>query len=182
MFDVDQFVADCKQALTEKESRLAIKEVLERAVRNPEQVEKVLPITTAEIVPIYAAPDLSILKVVWGPDMKIPAHNHLMWAAIGLYTGQEDNSLFRRKGVSIIPSGGRELRTKEVALFGDDTIHAVHNPLSVLTGAIHVYGGDLTTQLGRSEWDGEPPVESPMDFDRTRELFKEANARFVASS
>ncbi len=178
MFDVDDFVADCRQALTESEPRLAIKEVLERAVANPEQVDKALPVTIAEIVPIYAAPDLSILKVVWGPDMKIPAHNHLMWAAIGLYGGQEDNSLFRRQGASIIPSGGRELRTKEVALFGDDTIHAVHNPLSVLTGAIHVYGGDLTTQLGRSEWVEESLAERPMDFDRTRELFEEANARY----
>jgi predicted metal-dependent enzyme (double-stranded beta helix superfamily) len=181
MFDVDEFVAECRRALTESEPRLAIKEVLERAVSAPEEVAAALPATQAEIVPIYAAPDLSILKVVWGPDMKIPAHNHLMWAAIGLYGGQEDNALFRRKGASIIPSGGRELRTKEVALFGDDTIHAVHNPLSVLTGAIHVYGGDLTTKLGRSEWDAESLVESPMDFDRTRELFKEANARYVSS-
>ena len=75
----------------------------------PEQVAKALPVTHAEIVPIYAAPDLSILKVVWGPDMKIPADNHLMWAAIGLYGGQEDNTLFRRKGNGIIPSGGHEL-------------------------------------------------------------------------
>ena len=35
MFDLDQFVADCKQALTESEQQLAIKEVIERAVRNP---------------------------------------------------------------------------------------------------------------------------------------------------
>ena len=32
MFDVDEFVAECRQALTESEPRLAIKEVLERAV------------------------------------------------------------------------------------------------------------------------------------------------------
>jgi predicted metal-dependent enzyme (double-stranded beta helix superfamily) len=181
MFDVDEFVADCKEALAEKESRLAIKEVLERAVRNPEQVAKALPVTHAEITPLYAAPDLSILKVVWGPDMRIPAHNHLMWAAIGLYGGQEDNTLYRRKANSLIESGGRELRTKEAVLFGDDTIHSVHNPLSTLTGAIHIYGGDLTTQLGRSEWDEETLTEAPIDFDRTRKLFEEANAKYTAS-
>ncbi len=181
MFDVDEFVADCKEALSEKESRLAIKEVLERAVRNPEQVAKALPVTHAEITPLYAAPDLCILKVVWGPDMRIPPHNHLMWAAIGLYGGQEDNRLYRRKANSLIESGGRELRTKEVVLFGDDTIHSVHNPLSVLTGAIHIYGGDLTTKQGRSEWDEETLTEAPNDFDRTRRLFEEANARYMAS-
>ncbi|HTN81622.1 MAG TPA: hypothetical protein VMK16_18260 [Acidimicrobiales bacterium] len=177
MFDLDEFVADCKQAVTEKEALLAVREVLERAVRNPEQIEKVLPVTKAEITPLYAAPDLSILKVVWGPDMKIPAHNHLMWAAIGLYGGQEDNTLYRRKANTIIETGGRELRTKEVALFGADTIHAVHNPLTVLTGAIHIYGGDLTTKQGRSEWDDETLIEAPMDFDHTRQRFAEANAR-----
>ena len=179
MFDMDEFVAECRQALTESEPRLAIKEVLERAVSAHDEVAKALPATQAEIVPIYAAPDLSILKVVWGPDMKIPPHNHLMWAAIGLYGGQEDNALFRRKGNGIIPSGGHELCTGEAVLFGSDTIHSVHNPLSTLTGAIHVYGGDLTTKLGRSEWDAETMAESPMDFDRTRALFEEANARYV---
>ena len=105
-----------------------------------------------------------------------------MWAAIGLYGGQEDNTLYRRKANSLIESGGRELRTKEAVLFGDDTIHSVHNPLSTLTGAIHIYGGDLTTQLGRSEWDEETLTEAPIDFDRTRRLFEEANARYTASS
>ena len=35
MFDIDQFVADCSSAVREHEPRLAIKEVLERAVRTP---------------------------------------------------------------------------------------------------------------------------------------------------
>ena len=33
MFDIDQFVADCTTAIRETEPRLAISEVLERAVR-----------------------------------------------------------------------------------------------------------------------------------------------------
>ncbi len=179
MFDVDQLVEDCKQALTETEQQLAIKEVLERAVRNPEQVAAVLAPTKAEIVPLYAAPDLSIFKVVWAPGMDIPAHDHLMWAAIALYGGQEDNTLYRRQSDTIVRSGGRELRTKEVGLFGRETIHSIHNPLDVMTGAIHVYGGDLTTKVGRSEWDVEAGTQSAMDFARTQEIFAEANARLA---
>ena len=181
MFDLDQFVTDCKQALTESEQQLAIKEVLERAVRNPEQVASVLPPTKAEIVPLYAAPDLSIFKVVWAPGMDIPAHDHLMWAAIGLYGGQEDNTLYRRQSDTIVRAGGRELRTKDVGLFGRETIHSIHNPLGALTGAIHVYGGDLTTKVGRSEWDVESGTQSPMDFARTREIFEDANARLAVA-
>jgi predicted metal-dependent enzyme (double-stranded beta helix superfamily) len=179
MFDVDQFVADCKVALAESESQLAIKEVLERAVRNPEQVAAALPTTKAEIVPLYAAPDLSIFKVVWAPGMNIPAHDHLMWAAIGLYGGQEDNTLYRRQSDTIVRSGGKELRTKDAVLFGRETVHSIHNPLDTLTGAIHVYGGDLTTKEGRSEWDPETGAQSRMDFARTRAIFEEANARLA---
>ncbi len=181
MFDLDQFVADCKQALTESEQQLAIKEVLERAVRNPDQVASVLAPTKAEIVPLYAEPDLSIFKVVWAPGMDIPAHDHLMWAAIGLYGGQENNTLYRRQSDTIVHSGGKELRTKDVGLFGRETIHSIHNPLGALTGAIHVYGGDLTTKVGRSEWDVETGAQSPMDFARTREIFEEANARLAVA-
>ena len=51
-----------------------------------------------------------------------------MWAAIALYQGQEDNTYYRRVGTSIAAPGGRQLRETDVAILGDDTIHAAHNP------------------------------------------------------
>ena len=64
---------------------------------------------------------------------------------------------------------------RDVALLGDDTIHAVHNPLHRFTGAIHVYGGDFFTQP-RSEFDPITLAEQPYDVARTLELFRTANA------
>jgi predicted metal-dependent enzyme (double-stranded beta helix superfamily) len=172
MFDVDQFVTDCIEAVAETEPRLAIKDVLERAMQHPEWIAKVLPATKSEVVPLYTSENLSVVKAVWAPGMRFRPHNHLMWAAIGLYGGQENNTFYRRVADSIVVSGGRELRDGDVALLGDDTIHEVHNPRHAFTGAIHVYGGDITTRPGRSEWDQDSGQEVAYDFERTRRYFE----------
>ena len=130
MFDLDEFVASCQVAIKEAEPRIAIKEVLDRTMSEPGTVGDALPVTRAEIVPLYATDDLSILKVVWAPGMRIAPHNHLMWASIGIYAGQEDNEFFRRADGTITPSGGRELKVGDVVLLGDDTLHAVTYALS----------------------------------------------------
>jgi predicted metal-dependent enzyme (double-stranded beta helix superfamily) len=98
-----------------------------------------------------------------------------MWAAIGIYTGQEDNSFYRRSPRGVVTSGGTQLHERDVALLGDDTIHAVVNPRREHTGAIHVYGGDFFTQP-RSEFDPETLAEGPYRVERTLALFDAANA------
>lgn len=173
MFDVDELVSGCIEAMAETEPRLAVKEVLERALQDPDQVAQALPATRAELVPLHASEDLSVIKVVWAPGMRFRPHNHLMWAAISLYGGQEDNTFYRRSGEGVVVSGGRELQTGDVALLGDDTIHAVTNPRRTYTGAIHVYGGDITQRPGRSEWDDDSGQEVDYDFERTRRYFED---------
>jgi len=175
MFDLDTFTADCIAASKEAQPRLAIKEVLARAVAEPEAVARALPATRAELERIHVSSDLTIIKVVWGPGMRIFPHDHRMWAAIGIYGGQEDNTFYRRSPEGVVESGGTELRERDVTLLGDDTIHAVVNPSDRYTGAIHIYGGDFFTQP-RSEFDPETLAESPYDVDRTIALFEQANA------
>jgi hypothetical protein len=51
----------------------------------------------------------------------------------------------------------------------------VTNPLSRLTGAIHVYGGDFFS-VPRSEWDPESLAEQPFDLQRAMRLYEQANA------
>jgi predicted metal-dependent enzyme (double-stranded beta helix superfamily) len=175
MFDIDALIADCRQAVGDAQPQLAVRDVLERAMSTPDAIASALPPTRAELVPLYASPELSVLKVVWAPGMRIRAHNHLMWAAIGMYGGQEDNAFYRRLDGGITESGGRQLRVGDVALLGDDTIHAVTNPLAEYAMAIHVYGGDITSSTGRSEWDEESAKELPYDFDRNRRVFESFN-------
>ena len=97
MFDLEQFIADCRTALADHASPQAVREVVARAVADPAAVLKGLGAPQrAEVHKLYHADDLTILNVIWGPQMTIMPHNHEMWAVIGIYTGREDNILWRR--------------------------------------------------------------------------------------
>jgi predicted metal-dependent enzyme (double-stranded beta helix superfamily) len=174
MFDVERLVSECREAIAEPEPRLAIRDVLERAVAEPEALADALPPTRAEIVKLHVSPDLSVLKVVWAPGMTLGPHDHRMWAAIGIYSGGENNRFFRRTGRELADAGGRSLRPRDVCLLGDDAVHSVTNPTGDFAGAIHVYGGDFFT-TPRSEWRGDPPREEPYDVERVLASFDAAN-------
>jgi len=116
-----------------------------------------------------------VLKVVWAPGMSIWPHDHQMWAAIGIYAGQEDNTFFRRLDGGLEARRTRELSINDVVLLGDDAIHAVHNPLGTCTGAIHVYGGDFFNR-DMSQWNPET-LEPELDTRSPASFFEEANQR-----
>ena len=176
MFDVDAFVEECLAANGEAEPRLAIKEVLDRAVSRPEEVAAALPPSRAGIGRLHVTPELTILNVVWTPGMTLWPHDHRMWATIGIYTGGEDNAFYRRDASGLATSGGRELRPADTVLLGSETIHSVTNPTAQFAGALHIYGGEyLSTK--RSIWDPETMEEGPADGDTVRRLFADARAR-----
>jgi predicted metal-dependent enzyme (double-stranded beta helix superfamily) len=179
MFDVDDFVARCRDAAAESGSRAAIRDVLLRACSDPEALADALPPTRAGIERLHVSSDLSVLQVVWAPGMTLGPHDHRMWATIGVYSGGEDNRFYRRAGTSLVESGGRSLRPGDVCLLGADAVHAVTNPTTEFAGAIHVYGGDFFTRP-RSEWRGDPLTEEPHDVDRLLATFAEANRAAAA--
>ncbi len=186
MFDVDQFVADCRDAVAEDPTHKAAREVLARAVSDPAGVIAGLgEPKRSEVQKIHNSPELTIINVVWGPYMTIWPHNHEMWAVIGIYTGREDNIFWRRiegaeDGRELEAAGATELCVKDAAPLGPDIIHSVTNPIPKLTGAIHIYGGDFFTQE-RSEWDPEALTETPYDVDKAMRLFEESNARLAVA-
>jgi predicted metal-dependent enzyme (double-stranded beta helix superfamily) len=179
-FDVEAFVADCRAVLSADQPRTATRDVLDRHLARPSAVADVLGREEGGIETLHHSPELTILNVVWAPHMRIFPHDHRMWAAIGIYGGTEDNEFFRRAEGGLQQSGGKSLREGEVVLLGDDTIHAVANPLDSLTGAIHVYGGDFFAQP-RSEWDPETLEERAYDVEHARQVFAEANERMRAN-
>jgi predicted metal-dependent enzyme (double-stranded beta helix superfamily) len=175
MFDVDTFVAACTEAIAESEPHHAIKELLEAAVANPSAVADALPPSRAEIVKLHVSPELTVLKVVWAPEMILGPHDHRMWAAIGVYSGGERNQFYRRSGDGLVESGGKELEPRDVCMLGRDAVHAVTNPTVQYAGAIHVYGGDFF-ETPRSEWRGDPLREEPYNVERTLATFEAANS------
>jgi predicted metal-dependent enzyme (double-stranded beta helix superfamily) len=174
MFDTEAFVASCVAARGESEPRLAIKEILSEAMSRPADLAAALPPERARATALHVSDDLTVINVVWAPGMSFNPHDHRMWAAIGLYTGGEDNTFFRRDGQSLVESGGKELRPRDVCVLGADAVHAVTNSTRDFAGAIHVYGGNFFT-TSRSEWTGTPYEEQPYDVERTLAYFEAAN-------
>ncbi len=172
---------ECRRAAAQDENHKTVQEIVARAVAEPEQLLAALgEPTEAAISKIYHGSDLTVLSVIWAPQMSVMPHNHEMWAVIGVYTGAEDNIFWRRNGHRLEAAGARALRAKDAVPLGPDIIHSVTNPTNKMTGAIHVYGGDFFA-MPRSEWDAESLTEMSYDSEKTMRLFAEANARHVAT-
>jgi len=182
MFEIEQFIADCKLALSEDKSSKTMREIVKKAVSDPTGLMSALgEPEAAGVNKLYHSADLTILNLVWGAHMTLQPHNHNMWAVIGIYTGAEDNIFWRNTGETIEPAAAKALRTGDVTPLGKDIIHSVTNPIPRLTGALHVYAGDFFEEP-RSEWDAQTLQEQVYDAEKTVRLFAEANERFVAST
>ena len=178
MFNLDSLIADCQTAVKGenggKAAQAAVREILTRAVSDPADVLNELgEPTQGGVSDLYHSDDLTIVNVVWAPHMTIMPHNHEMWANIGVYAGREDNIFWRRirneDGGKIEAAGAESLAKKDATTLGRDIIHSVTNPLSKLTGAIHIYGGDFF-HVERSEWDPETHLERAYDMKKNMRL------------
>ena len=155
----DEIVAAVKAGAGEVE---AVAEAVARLVRDPEHLERALgPVDRCGITVLTASPQLTVQRVVWPAGVRIPPHDHRMWAVVGVYRGREDNALFRRADHMLHQTGGRQVDTGEVLVLDADAIHAVANSSTAPCVALHVYGGDLEG-TPRSTW---TPDEQPFDPD-----------------
>lgn len=178
MFSKDRFIQDCIIGLVDGQE--AICEIVEEAVSNSAKVMAELgEPERAGITTLYRANDLTILQFTWAPYMALMPHNHQMFAVIGIYSGREDNIFWRRKELTIEATSARSLGAGDVAQLGSDIIHSVLNPISKMTSAIHVYGGDFfAPNEPRSDWEHETLVERPWDVERVKMMFHDAEQRF----
>jgi predicted metal-dependent enzyme (double-stranded beta helix superfamily) len=184
MFDLDQFVADCRSALAADKSHKLVREVVAQAVSDPAAVLKELGEPTRGVLKaLYRSEDLTILNIVWAPYMTLMPHNHNMWGVIGIYTGREDNIFWRRvpgQNGRLEAAGAKALGQGDAEPLGRDIIHSVTNPIPRLTAAIHVYGGDFFA-AERSEWDPETLDEQRWDPERAVRRFDEANRIMIGT-
>ena len=176
-FDPDRWIQDAVLANRDG-GQAAVQELLTRALENPSSVLRAMgEPTVAGMHPLFRSEELSVFNVVWTPRMILVPHDHDMWVTIGIYTGREDNILWERREARITARGARSLSEREVFSFGAKGIHSVTNPIPRMTGAIHVYGGDLVAATKRSQWDPETLEEKPFSMEATRRIFDEANER-----
>ena len=191
MFQKDRFVEDCRRAV--QEGQKAVREIVLEAVGDPAGIIAELgEPTKAGVFPLYQGDDATVINFVWAPCMTLLPHNHNMLAVIGIYSGREDNMFWRRlpeggnaagngPGPGIEAAGADSMGPGQVATLGRDIIHSVANPITKMTSALHVYGGDFfNPPQPRSQWDHETLIEQPWDMDHTRAVFRQAETRYNA--
>jgi predicted metal-dependent enzyme (double-stranded beta helix superfamily) len=112
--------------------------------------------------------------------MSIMPHNHNMWAAIGVYSGREDNIFWRRldnkENGKIEAAGAKSLETFDAVPLGSDIIHSVINPTNKFTCALHIYGGDFFG-ADKSSWEPDTLEEQQYEVEQSHKTFHEANKR-----
>src|SRR3954451_14448755 len=97
MFDLFQFVADCREANASDKSQRYLREVVARAVSEPAAVLAALgEPQRAGLNKLYQSPELTVASVVCVPMMTVMPYTHQMAAVIGIYTRVEDNIFWRR--------------------------------------------------------------------------------------
>lgn len=176
-FDKDQFIADCLTAVQSGERAHAqVRELVERAVAHPAAIEReVRPWSESPMMTIWhRSEEFTALHIVWPPEVDLYAHDHNMWAVIGLYGGREDNSFYRRREDGRIePNTGKTLLAKDVVALGDEVVHSVANPTREWTAAIHCYGGEFFT-TPRTMWDKQTLEPQRLDTDVLRGVLEAA--------
>jgi len=111
----------------------------------------------------HRSDELTVLHIVWPPEVELFPHDHNMWAVIGIYGGQEDNQFYRRlENGRIEPHTGKTIAEKDVIGLGSDVVHSVANPTRQWTAALHVYGADFYS-VPRTMWNRD--TYEPMTLD-----------------
>ena len=176
-FDKDQFVADCLAAVRSGDrAHKQVKELVERAVSNPSGISaEVGDVDHGAMQTIWHRSDeMTMLHIVWPPEVELFPHDHNMWAVIGVYGGREDNQFYRRvEDGRIEPHTGKTISEQEVLGLGSDVVHSVTNPTKEWTAALHVYGADFYT-TPRTMWSGETLEPLALDTDLLEKILSAA--------
>jgi predicted metal-dependent enzyme (double-stranded beta helix superfamily) len=101
---VKEFITQAEKAVKESESESEalrqLKPPLERLLANPNLPSAAFkPRDDRFAMNLIHMPEdksLSVIGGVWKPGQTTPIHDHLTWALIGVYRGEERESLYRR--------------------------------------------------------------------------------------
>jgi predicted metal-dependent enzyme (double-stranded beta helix superfamily) len=187
MFDLEAFIEDCRRLVGEPHAPRHVLELMRETVANPPEVaaavEPLAPKVGVLDAPLFRSPELTVLNVTLRGGMLSIPHDHAMWAVIGIYEGEEQNTFYRRGDAGLEETNRRTIHTGEAILLGEEVVHAIENPLTSPTRGLHVYGGDLIG-AARSMWDpaagGEHPYDIPQFYRWSADLARSRKAAAAA--
>jgi predicted metal-dependent enzyme (double-stranded beta helix superfamily) len=168
-YSLDQFSVDAERIVrgnsTESEMMLRIKPLLERLLTsNDVPAEAFTPRQDRFAMNLLHMPKdrvVSVIGGVWQPGQTTPIHDHLTWALIGVYEGEEREAIYRRLDDRSDPKHAKLEKVSEringkghVTVLGRAGIHKVDNVSDEVAKSIHVYGVDI----GNTERHSYDPV------------------------
>lgn len=168
-YSIGQFSKESEQIVrehsTESEVMLRIKPLLEKLIQSDNvPADSFRPRTDRFAMNLLHMPKdrvISVIGGVWNPGQTTPIHDHLTWALIGVYEGEEREAIYRRLDDKSDPKRARLEKVSErvngkghVTVLGHAGIHKVDNISTKIAKSIHVYGIDI----GNAERHSYDPV------------------------
>jgi len=174
-FSLEQFVADCRNAVEQPEPFEAVCELMQRtvadsdavndAIERPTELTRVGDIAIGFDKILYEDDRVTVFLVDTEPGHLQPPHDHQMHAVIGVYEGIEHNRFFKRKQGALESAGEKDIGPGDVLRIHPVTIHAISAGASKPCRALHVYLGGLS-DVDRSLFDPKTGREEPMTAER----------------
>jgi predicted metal-dependent enzyme (double-stranded beta helix superfamily) len=176
MFDLPSFIDDCRTAAGEPDAQERIRGLMEDAFRDPDALRHALRAVDPDgrNAMLYRSQELTVLHAVTPAGFVSPIHNHCMWAAIGVLDGAERNLFYRRtESRTGVPTGPDRVAPSDqvvltpasgIFVLPADGIHAIRVEGDRAAEGLHVYGGDLMNQPGRSMWRPDTVEEQSYDY------------------
>lgn len=169
-YSLEQFTRDTDSVVrkysTESEILRRLRPLLERLLANPNSVppEAFKPRQDRFAFNLIYMPKdkaFSVIGGVWQSGQTTPIHDHLTWALIGVYEGEEREAIYRRSDDGSNPRLAKLEKVSErinkrdqVSVLGRAGIHRVDNISEKTSMSVHVYGRDV----GNTERHSYDPV------------------------
>lgn len=150
-FDLTSFIKDCEAAGAQDGCDDYVRDRLKMELVDPAAMAAAMPEYADEEVLLHADDNITLFLIQLSPNLFYPPHNHEMATTIALCAGQEYAAYYRlRTGV---PEQTKTCTYEpgDVISLSADTIHAVGNPGTERSLALHIYFGNLPV-IERSLW------------------------------
>jgi predicted metal-dependent enzyme (double-stranded beta helix superfamily) len=152
-FDIDAFVADCREARSHPDGPERLADLLRDAVADPAAIAAAIDARQAGMSPrpmvdwLFEEDGLRICQIACLPQAFGVPHDHAGWAVIGVYSGTESFNVYEEREGGLRKIRRDVLDAPTVEILPADLIHDMENPSPEISGSLHIYGS--------ARWDGE---------------------------
>ncbi|MBS38442.1 MAG: hypothetical protein CMO26_21265 [Thiotrichales bacterium] len=170
-FNLDEFIQAARDAAVSDSPTKATLALMKKTLAEPDSVAANMGDYQKDDVVLFEDSTVSIWYVRFQPGTVVPPHDHQIPTFIGVYSGVEENRLYRVESEGLNHVSTRNIGAGEVLSIGPNGIHAVQAVGETPSEAIHVYLGKLTT-IERSLFDWETGQARAFTDDAYDELVR----------